>query len=179
MNKSISLLIVILTFLFVGCVQVTFTNPMPFNRSNKKTFPESLQGEWFYKGDNDELAEKITISSQFIDIGDENIVINEQNLLRKFNGFYILNSLLEDKGRYSLTLAKKNGAGLGVYKFDGSDEAKIKIWEEILETDSVEVINKGGESLETEEIILKPKNNSTFRKLLNEGGITHLGDYVR
>lgn len=179
MKKSISLLIGILTFLLVGCVQVTFTEPMPFNRPNKTTFPKSLQGEWFYKGDNDELAEKITISSQFVDMGDENIVINDQNLLRKFNGFYVLNSLVEDKGRYSLTLAKKNGAVLGVYKFDGSDEAKIKIWEEILGTDSVDVINKGGGSLETEEIILKPENNSTFRKLLNEGGVTHLGDYVR
>ena len=67
--------------------------------------------------------------------------------------------MVEDKGRYSLTLAKKNGTVLGVYKFDGSDEAKIKIWEEILGTDSVDVINKGGGSLETEEIILKPENN--------------------
>ena len=98
MKKSISLLIGILTFLLVGCVQVTFTEPMPFNRPNKTTFPKSLQGEWFYKGDNDELAEKINISSQFVDMGDENIVINDQNLLRKFNGFYILNSLVEGKG---------------------------------------------------------------------------------
>lgn len=179
MKSSISHLFGLLTFLMAGCVHVTFTEPMPLNRPNKTTFPNNLQGEWFYKGDNDELAEKIIISSQFVDMGDETIVINEQNLLRKFNGYYILNSLVEDKDRYSLTLAKKNGAVLGVYKFDGSDEAKIKVWEEILGVGAVEVINKGGGSIETEEIILKPENNSTFRKLLNEGGVTHLGDYVR
>ena len=129
-------------------------------------------------GGDGEAVQQVTGYSAKM-ISEENIVINEQTLLRKFNGFYVLNSLVEDKGRYSLTLAKKNGAGLGVYKFDGSDEAKIKIWEEILGTDSVELINKGGGSLETEEIILKPENNSTFRMLLNEGGVTHLGDYVR
>ena len=179
MKNTFSLFVLALSLLLVGCVQVTFPEPMPFSRPNKSTFPKSLQGEWFNKGESDDLAEKITISAQYVDMGDESIVINEKNLLRKFNGYYVLNSLVEDKGRYSLTLARKNGSVLGIYKFDASDEAKIAIWKEVMGEDSVEAINKGGGSLEIEEIILKPANNSTFRKLINDGGITHLGDYVR
>ena len=179
MRKSITTTFVLLSILCSGCVEATFPEPMPYNRTNKTFFPSSMQGDWTYKGDSKELEENITINAQYVEMGDENIVLSDRTVLRKFNGFYILSTYLDKAERYSVLIAKLNGNVLSVYKFDCEDEEKVENWKTILGEESVEVITKENKGIDIEEIRLNPANNSTFRQLLTKGGLTHIGDYVR
>ena len=179
MRKSITTTFVLLSILFSGCVEATFPEPMPYNRTNKTFFPSNMQGDWTYKGDSKELEENITINAQYVNMGDENIVLSDRTVLRKFNGFYILSTYLDKAERYSVLIAKLNGNVLSVYKFDCEDEEKVENWKTILGEESVEVITKENKGIDIEEIRLNPANNSTFRQLLTKGGLTHIGDYVR
>ena len=73
---------------------------MPLNRKDKLYFPTEFHGDWSYKGDNEMLRENITLSSKYIDLGDERIVLNEENILRKFNGYLILNTKTDHNDSY-------------------------------------------------------------------------------
>ena len=65
-----------------------------------------MQGDWTYKGDSNELEENITVNAQYVDLGDENIVLSDRTVLRKFNGYYILSTYLDKAERYSVLVAK-------------------------------------------------------------------------
>ena len=178
-NPISTSLILFAIVLLSGCVEATFPEPMPFNRANKTFFPSTMQGDWTYKGDSNELEENITVNAQYVDLGDENIVLSDRTVLRKFNGYYILSTYLDKAERYGVLVAKLNGNVLSVYKFDCEDEEKVENWKSILGEESVEVITKDNKGIDIEEVRLNPANNSTFRQLLTKGGLTHIGDYVR
>ena len=94
-------------FLFTGCVEVTFPEPMPMNRKDKTHFPKSWLGDWTFAKQSDELEENLTIHSQYITFGDETMVLGTENILRKFAGYYILSTKGEDSDRWTLLLAKR------------------------------------------------------------------------
>ena len=172
-------LVVSAIMLFTGCVQVTFPEPMPLNRKNKLSFPTYYHGLWSHNGENEVLEENITISSNYIDLGEERIVLNEENVLRKFNGYLILNTKADHNERFSVYLAKAKNGVLSLYNFDGEDEEKIAIWKEVLGENGIEEVKSNDGGIEVEEIKLTVKNNTTFRLLINKGGITHMGDFVK
>lgn len=180
MNRiSFTTLVISAIMLLTGCVQVTFPEPMPLNRKDKLYFPTKFHGDWSYKGENEMLGENITISTKYIDLGDERIVLNEENILRKFNGYLILNTKTDHNDRFSVYLAKTKNGVLSLYNFDGEDEEKVAIWKEVLGDDGVEEVKSNDGGIEVEEIKLAVENNTTFRLLINKGGITHMGDYVK
>ena len=85
MNRiSFTTLVISAIMLLTGCVQVTFLS-LCIKQKDKLYFPTKFHGDWSYKGENEMLGENITISSKYIDLGDERIVLNEENILRKFN----------------------------------------------------------------------------------------------
>jgi len=59
--------------LFTGCVEVTFTEPMPLNRRDKTHFPNSWLGEWTFTEQSDELEERLTIHSQYVTFDNVNL----------------------------------------------------------------------------------------------------------
>ena len=83
----------------------------------------------------------------------------------------------------NLLLAKRSKDVLHVYKFDGTDKEKANLWEEVLTTNEglgFEALKKKeGDKEKVREYKLNPENNRMFRKLIKEGGLTHMGDYVR
>ncbi len=171
--------------LFTGCVEVTFTEPMPLNRRDKTHFPNSWLGEWTSTSQDDDLGEHLTINAQYVTFGTGNdaIVLGTENVLRKFAGYHILSSKSEDSDRWNLMFAKRSKDVLHIYEFDGSDDEKVAIWEEILSTnegEAFEVVKKmDGAQEKVSEYKLYPKNNRIFRALIRKGGLTHIGDYVR
>ena len=52
---------------------------MPLNRKDKLYFLINFM-ETGYKGENEMLGENITISSKYIDLGNERMVLNEERL---------------------------------------------------------------------------------------------------
>jgi hypothetical protein len=169
--------------LFTGCVEVTFTEPMPLNRRDKTHFPNSWLGEWTFTEQSDELEERLTIHSQYVTFGTDARVLGTENVLRKFAGYHILSTKSENSERWNLLLAKRSKDVIHVYKFDGTDKEKATIWEEILTTNEglgfEAVKKKEGDLEKVREYKLNPENNRMFRKLIKEDGLTHMGDYVR
>ena len=169
--------------LFTGCVEVTFTEPMPLNRRDKTHFPNSWLGEWTFTEQSDELEERLTIHSQYVTFGTDARVLGTENVLRKFAGYHILSTKSENSERWNLLLAKRSKDVLHVYKFDGTDKEKATIWEEVLTTNEglgfEAVKKKEGDKEKVREYKLNPENNRMFRKLIKEDGLTHMGDYVR
>jgi hypothetical protein len=168
--------------LFTGCVEVTFPEPMPMNRKDKTHFPKSWLGEWTFAKQSDEFEEHLTIHAQYIIFGDETLVLGSENVLRKFAGYYILSSKGENSDRWSLLLAKRSKDVLHIYQFDGTDDEKAAIWKDVLDDDGqrFEVVKKKeGANEKIREYKLNPENNRTFRALIKEGGLSHMGDYIR
>ena len=85
--------------LFTGCVEVTFTEPMPLNRRDKTHFPNSWLGEWTFTEQSDELEERLTIHSQYVTFGEDALVLGTENVLRKFAGYHILSTKSENSER--------------------------------------------------------------------------------
>ena len=168
-SQIFSLVLLASTFL-AGCVTVTFPEPMPYNRRDKATFPKSWQGD----GSTDVLL----VTAQYLSVDDEKYILGSENRLRKFAGYYILSSKEESTGRWILYLAKRNMDVLSVYQFDGEDELKAKIWAEVL-GDDIDVVKKGSEGGKISGYRLNPENNATFRKLIAEGGLSLVGEFVR
>ena len=169
--------------LFSGCVEVTFPEPMPLNRRDKTHFPNSWLGNWSIAEQSEDLEEHLTIYSQYVTIGDKTIVLGTENILRKFAGYHILSTRSETSDRWVLLLAKRSKDVLHIYKFDGSDKEKARLWEEVLSSSEdlgFEAVTKTEGNLEkVREYKLNPKNNSVFRTLIKVGGLTHEGDYFR
>jgi hypothetical protein len=156
---------------------------MPLNRRDKTHFPNSWLGEWTFTEQSDELEEHLTIHAQYVTFGTDALVLGTENVLRKFAGYHILSTKSENSERWNLLLAKRSKDVLHVYKFDGTDKEKATIWEEILTTNEglgfEAVKKKEGDLEKVREYKLNPENNRMFRKLIKEGGLTHMGDYVR
>jgi len=183
MTQSTLIISLGVLILFTGCVEVTFTEPMPLNRRDKTHFPNSWLGDWTFTEQSDELEEHLTISSQYVTFGTDALVLGTENVLRKFAGYLILSTKSENSDRWNLLLAKRSKDVIHVYKFDGADKEKAAIWEEVLGTNEgvgfEAVKKKEGDLEKVREYKLNPENNRMFRKLIQEGGLTHMGDYVR
>ena len=175
-SQIFSLVLLASTFL-AGCVTVTVPEPMPYNRRDKATFPKSWQGVW-HAADNDGSTDVLLVTAQYLSVDDEKYILGSENRLRKFAGYYILSSKEESTGRWILYLAKRNMDVLSVYQFDGEDELKAKIWAEVL-GDDIDVVKKDSEGGKISGYRLNPENNATFRKLIAEGGLSLVGEFVR
>ncbi len=183
LRKNICLFAFSALLLLSGCVEVTFPEAMPMNRCDKNHFPKSWQGDWTFSEQSDDLDENLTVNPQYVSFGTDKVVLGEENILRKFAGYYILSTKTENTQRWSLLFAKRNKDVLHVYRFDGTDDEKIKIWDTLLQDDAgsgLETITKNEGGLDKiKEYQLNPNNNRVFRKLLKSGGLTHMGDYIR
>ena len=177
--KKYCLLTIVLSgiVLMTDCVEVTFPEPMPFNRRDRPCFRKSTQGVWYEKTSDDNLKDSIIIYSEFIDFGEEPLILDGNTVLRKFNGYFVLSSKNEDR-RWVVYLAKVNNEELSLYRFDGGDEGKVSIWEDVLLGSRVEKFQREN-SNKLKEIKLNPSNNQEFREIINKGGLSHMGDYVR
>lgn len=182
-RKKILLMAFSALLMLSGCIEVTFPEPMPMNRCDKNHFPKSWQGEWTFSEQSDDLEENLTINSQYVSFGTDQIVLGEENILRKFAGYYILSSKANNSQRWNLLLAKRDKDVIHVYHFDGKDVEKAKFWEALLKDDTrngFETIRKSeGDTDRIREYKLNPKNNRAFRELIKSGGLTHMGDYIR
>lgn len=182
-RKKILLMAFSALLMLSGCIEVTFPEPMPMNRCDKNHFPKSWQGEWTSSEQSDDLEENLTINSQYVSFGTDQIVLGEENILRKFAGYYILSSKANNSQRWNLLLAKRDKDVIHVYHFDGKDVEKAKFWEALLKDDTrdgFETIRKSeGDTDRIREYKLNPKNNRAFRELIKSGGLTHMGDYLR
>ena len=179
--KKFTLTTVVLAgvLLLAGCVEVTFPEPMPFNRRDRSFFPKNIRGVWHAKGEADNLEDSISIHSQYIDLGEEPLVLSDNSVLRKFNGYFVFSASDDDNGRWHVYFAKHNNSVLSLYEFDGGNDAKVEIWEQVLEESAIEKITKAGNSEKLKEVRLNPANNSDLRALINKGGLSHMGDYIR
>ena len=179
MNRiSFTPLVISAIMLLTGCVQVTFPEPMPLNRKDKLNFPTKFHGDWSYKGENSAWRKHYYLFKVYRFRGRTNCLKRRKHS-KKFNGYLILNIKTDHNDRFSVYLAKTKNGVLSLYNFDGEDEEKVAIWKEVLGDDGVEEVKSNDGGIEVEEIKLAVENNTTFRLLINKGGITHMGDYVK
>tara|TARA_B110000196_G_scaffold112797_1_gene98012 strand:+ start:158 stop:712 length:555 start_codon:yes stop_codon:yes gene_type:complete len=165
--------------ILTGCIEVTFPEAMPMNRCDKNHFPKSWQGDWTFSEQSDDVKEILSIHPQYVSFGTDQVVLGEENVLRKFAGYYILSSKSNNSQRWNLILAKRDKDVIHVYYFDGEDVEKAKIWEALLKDDTRNLFETIRKSDRIREYKLNPKNNRVFRELIKAGGLTHKGDYLR
>ena len=153
------------TFLWTGCYNVTFEEPMPMKRRNLEDFPNNWQGSW---SDGENLTLTINATS-FYDQNSpaDSMVIGKDVLLRRFHGYLVI-SQIGDNGQYQVIVARRWKDEIKVYDFGSTDEA-MAVWREVLHGSFEE---RSENPLEKETYILKPENNLAFRQLLMKGGIT-------
>jgi hypothetical protein len=159
-------------FLWTGCSNVTFEEPMPMQRRNLKDFPNKWQGTW---SDGENLTLTINPTS-FYDQNSpaDSMVIGTDVLLRRFHGYLVI-SQIGDNGQYQVIVARRWRDEIKVYDFGSNDEA-VAVWREVL-NGSFEARSEN--PLEKETYILKPENNLAFRQLLMKGGVTLSSTLVR
>jgi hypothetical protein len=102
--------------------------------------------------------------------------IGEDTHLRWFNGYLVFSVRQDDGNGYVVQLAKRDKDRIALFEFDGSDEAKVAIWEAVMETEIEKTTNDAGK---LKAVHLSPENNAAFRNLIAEGGLTRKADLVR
>lgn len=165
MNFRVLLFLFMGAFLWTGCSNVTFEEPMPMRRKNLTDFPNKWQGTW---SDGENLTLTINPTS-FYDLNSpaDSMVIGNDVLLRRFHGYLVVNQI-GDNGQYQIVLARRWKDEIKVYQFDATTDA-MTVWSEVL-SGSFEARSEN--PLDKETYILKPEDNLAFRQLLMKGGIT-------
>lgn len=177
MNRIPFFLVVLVGVTFLtGCFDVTFEEPMPLRHRNLAHFPKTWRGQWM----NDE-GERIQIGEYSFANEDSSEVylLGESHVLRRYRDCLVLNQW-QDEGGWGVVVARRRGGTIQLYTFDGSDEAKVAIWREVLgeSTSSKQVMVQSGIGPKTQ-YHLAPENNAAWRKLLQQGGLTPLVTYVK
>ena len=104
MNVRILIFLALGAWVWTGCSNVTFEEPMPQKRRNLKDFPNKWQGTW---SDDENLTLVINPTSFY----DENspadsMVVGTDVLLRRFHGYLAVNQI-GDNGQYQIVLARR------------------------------------------------------------------------
>jgi hypothetical protein len=180
-KQAIQLMMGLAIALFLtGCVEVTFDQPQPPKRWDRRHMPKSWTGTWVdAKASADDVdKDKIIVTRDDVRIVSEDITlrVGENTHLRWFDGFLVFSILQEDGNGYVVQLAKREKDRIALFEFDGSDEAKVAIWDEVLQTEIEKTRNDAGK---IKAVHLSPENNAAFRKLIAEGGLTRKADLVR
>lgn len=167
MMRKLPLLSIAL-FLFTGCSDVTFENPMPLDRRDMSQFPKKWQGEWT------DGEHTYVIGHRFFyekESSPDPIQLDESVRLRRFQGYLVLNQK-QDNGEWQVLLAKRKKQQIQLFEFDASDEEKVAIWQSILAS---EIREESSGDLRKKSYTLSPENNTAFRQLILKGGLTLTG----
>ena len=158
------ILFLLSAFVWSGCSNVTFTEPMPLNRRDLPKFPSKWHGTW---SDGKDMT--VTIGESYFEGDDlEKVALGEDVLLRRFHGHLVLNQP-EENGKWSVLLGRRWKDELKLWTFDGAEEAKVAVWSTILNDSSITEFTRD-EELGVKAYTLAPQNNAAFRKLITEGG---------
>ena len=159
-------LAILVSFLWSGCSNVTFTEPMPLNRRNLAKFPKNWQGTWT---DGSDLT--VVISENSFEGDDlEKMILGEHALLRRFHGHLVV-SQQQENGQWTVLLAKRSKDEFTLWQFDGNDDAAVAVWRTALNDSSI-TSHVSDSELKIESYVLGPENNAAFRKLITQGGLT-------
>ena len=160
------ILFLLSAFVWSGCSNVTFTEPMPLNRRDLPKFPSKWRGTW-----SDGTDMTVTIGESYFEGDDlEKVALGEDVLLRRFHGHLVLNQP-EENGKWSVLLGRRWKDELKLWTFDGAEEAKVAVWSTILNDSSITEFTRD-EELGVKAYTLAPQNNAAFRKLITERGAT-------
>ena len=167
-----------------GCVDVTFSEPMPDNRRELDHFPASWEGTWtsHVQGIDAAGEDEILIveRDRIRGLGDdEELVLGQDVVLKRLGRKRILSFPQKDSDRYSLVVAQRRGDVLEVRAFDPKEDGAIETWEATIGTDRMlQIHRKDDPEKRLKEVQLNPKNTRQFRALLREG-TTELVTYTR
>jgi len=160
------ILFLLSAFVWSGCSNVTFTEPMPLNRRDLPKFPSKWRGTW---SDGKDMT--VTIGESYFEGDDlEKVALGEDVLLRRFHGHLVLNQP-EENGKWSVLLGRRWKDELKLWTFDGAEEAKVAVWSTILNDSSITEFTRD-EELGVKAYTLAPQNNAAYQKLITEGGAT-------
>ena len=159
-----------------GCVEVTFPEPMPFNRKELDSFPKSWHGTWTSNeenvdnaGDDDILVIQADRVSG-IDGGDNLLILGQDCVLKRLGRKRILSIPQNTGERHSVVSAERRGNTLVIRTFDAKANGAIEKWEELIGPDRMlKLYQKDNPDKKLREVHLNPKNTCQFRKLLKHG----------
>lgn len=161
-----------------GCTTVTFPEPMPMNRKDHDTFPQSWQGTWtsHATSDNPGSDEILIIGEQTFRMPDgDPQILGRDAVLRKMGRHHVLSSPTEVDGitRWTVAVARMDGDQLRIVTFESPEQHHLHVWQELLGDERVEVQTKEGRDDKLKSVGLNPRNNRQFRKLLRHGTTTN------
>jgi len=157
---------------WTGCTNATFTEPMPLNRRDLNHFPGKWQGTWT---NGDDLTVQIHPTHIYMESSDETIQLGQTARLRRFHGYLVLSQAQDDPQRWNITLGRRWKDEIKLWEFEAKNEAAVAVWQEILQAEGLESAGQG----EKQSYVLSPENNSAFRKLITQGGMTSSGSLKR
>jgi hypothetical protein len=158
-----------------GCSDVTFQESIPLNRKNLNAFPKAWHGSWA-----DAEGKVYTISADAFarsDSASENVQLGPSVLLRRFQGYLVLNQRQEDD-TWQVLLAKRKKNRISLYQFDSSDDQSVAIWEAVLGS-SMRQKRLQLMGMNRDSYVLSPENNLALRRLIFKGGLTEFGTLLR
>ena len=175
------LLALLLTLSWIGCIDVTFDQPQPPQRWDRKQIPRAWTGTWIPADVDGEVEEQdvITITQNSItgNLFDESVELTLETMhVRWFRGHLVFSTPVEEKtNAYRVFLAQRHQNQMTVYSFSAEVE-KVAIWQDAL---GAEIQKTTGADGSVKAIHMAPANNAAFKALMQQGGLTQEGTLVR
>lgn len=164
MKKIIFLFSIVV--LFSSCLDLRFAQSMPASATALSEFPESLRGTYVSKNNKDTMH----VSNDSIDAA--NIRLGEDNVLKPFGKYYVLNSKKND--RWNVAIIEPCGKRvLKLYAFDIADGKKRKALNTI--SPLVEVYDDEG----SVDYVSANPTDAEFEKMLKCKGLVEIDRFRR
>ncbi|MBX7050769.1 MAG: hypothetical protein K1X54_01905 [Flavobacteriales bacterium] len=105
-------LVVILALMLTSCEELAFRQPMPHDAPNLTSFPPECIGTFVSESDP-----KDTLVIYPDSVKDERFILNDENLMRKYGKYYILNQHKRDRWIVA-ALRTRGKRGFDIYWFN-------------------------------------------------------------
>lgn len=112
MKHNLIYFFIAVSFMLTSCEELAFRQPMPHDVANLTTFPEECVGTFVSESDN-----KDTLVIYRDSVKDERFILNEDNIMRKYGKYYIVNQRKRD--RWTVAALRPRGKkGFDIYWFN-------------------------------------------------------------
>lgn len=163
----------------MGCVDVTFSEPMPMHRRDLKRFPKSWQGTWSTSGKVDSPDETMVLTATEMISANDTMRLGDNAVLQRMGRHLVLNLRDDEGSRWTVSVARRQGNLMTVRCFDASETGAIARWETLLGPEQVTKLHRDNDPQgKLKEVQLNPRNNRQFKALVSVGA-TELVRYQR
>lgn len=112
MKHNLIYFFIAVSLMLTSCEELGFRQPMPHDTANLTTFPEECVGTFVSESD---IKDTLVIYRD--SVKDERFILNEDNIMRKYGKYYIVNQRKRD--RWTVAALRPRGKkGFDIYWFN-------------------------------------------------------------